>query len=114
MSLFTYREKVVESRTDKIDRWEHDLYVEEEQAPRLQWEIDRVCANDFAGSKNMGLFVKWSNPPSPSIVYTSYFCHCLYMLKSLPCTCRLVQLTSPHCGKMVKNYACSTFTLLSM
>ena len=31
-----------QSRSESIKKWEHDLYVEEEQKPRTQWEKDRV------------------------------------------------------------------------
>ena len=30
------------TRADKVDRWQHDLYIEAEQKPKEQWEKDRV------------------------------------------------------------------------
>ena len=35
--------KAIQTRADKVERWGHDLFVEEEQAPRKDWEKERVC-----------------------------------------------------------------------
>lgn len=31
-----------QSRSETVEKWEHDLYIEEEQKPRTQLEKDRV------------------------------------------------------------------------
>ena len=39
---FRQAPKAEKTRADKVERWGHDLYVEDEQKPREEWEKEKV------------------------------------------------------------------------
>ena len=40
--------EVEKTRADKVDRWGHDLYIEDEQKPREEWEKEKVNSHSLS------------------------------------------------------------------
>ena len=40
--IYIYRQPVTLSRSEEAQKWEHDLYDEQQQRPREEWEKQRV------------------------------------------------------------------------